>query len=31
MENKKVVDLVGQAGMLEILARLAWLEKEYSL
>lgn len=31
MENKKVIDLVGQAGMLEILARLAWLEKEYSL
>ena len=31
MENKKVVDLVGQAGMLEILARLAWLEKKYSL
>ena len=31
MENKKVVNLVGQAGMLEILARLALLEKEYSL
>jgi predicted alpha-1,6-mannanase (GH76 family) len=27
--NNKTVDLTNQAGMLEILARLAWLEKKY--
>lgn len=29
--NKQPVDLTNQAGMLEILARLAWMEKKYAV